>query len=143
MAIISRCMKYCFCTNFHESTLVPVHFRITRRRTLPHHTWLSFFKLGGLHSKWTIWPIELLYRWKRVKSRRITVTSKIWKQYFYFVYFKLYLYFVYFRLSLYFVYFKLYLHFVYFRLYLYFVYFKLYIYFVYFKLYLYFVYFKV
>ena len=30
MAIISQCTKYCFCWNFYESALVPVHFRTTR-----------------------------------------------------------------------------------------------------------------
>ena len=35
------------------------------------------------------WWIELLYRYKRAKTSRITVLN-IWKLYLYFVYFKLY-----------------------------------------------------
>ena len=54
--------------------------------------------------------IELLYRYKRAKTSRITALN-IQKLYLYFVYFKLYLFLVYFKLYLYFVYFKLYVYF--------------------------------
>ena len=81
------------------------------------------------------WRIELLYRYKRVKTSRKTVLN-IRKLYLYFVYFKLYIYFVYFVYFVYIDYFVYFVYFVYFFYFVYFVYFKLYLYFVYFKLYL-------
>ena len=46
------------------------------------------------------WRIELLYQYKRAKTRRITVVN-IQKPYLYFIYFKLLVYFIYFKLYLY------------------------------------------
>ena len=51
-----------------------------------------FKEIRGLHSQSKQWRIELLYRYKRAKTNRITVLN-IRKLYLYFVYIKLYVYF--------------------------------------------------